>query len=190
MIPSNLVVPAAVAALAFLAWVLLRLVRLTRRRDFVRPRRLAITCVGLWGFGLLLVTLGGRPHDPSGLVFFNWIPFATQTAASTSEIVMNFLLFMPAGFLLPWIARYATWRRLVVIAITGAAMISTVIEVLQAFTPLGTAGDLTDMLLNTAGCAIAATIAAILHQVLIREPEHTARRKARRQVGRRIGIRM
>lgn len=186
MIPSNLVVPAAVVALAFLAWVLLRLVRLTRRGDFVRARRLAVTCAGLWGFGLLLVTLGGRPQDPSGLVFFNWIPFATQTAASTSEIVMNFLLFTPAGFLLPWIVRYATWRRIVVVGTTGAAMISTVIEVLQAFTSLGTAGDLTDILLNTAGCAIAATSAAILHQILTREPEKTARR----QVGRRIGIRM
>jgi glycopeptide antibiotics resistance protein len=169
VIPSNLVVPAAVAALAFLAWVLLRLVRLTRRGDFVRARRLATTCGGLWGLGLLLVTLGGRPQDPSGQVFFNWIPFAAQTAASISEIVLNFFLFMPAGFLLPWIARHATWRRVVVIAIAGAAVISTVIEVLQAFTPLGTAGDFTDILLNTTGCTVAAISAAILRQILIRQ---------------------
>jgi len=154
VIPSSLVVPAAVVALAFLAWVLLRLVRLTRRGAFAPARRLAITCSGLWGLGLLLVTLGGRPQDPRGLVFFNWIPFATQTAASTSEIVMNFLLFMPAGILLPWIARYATWRRVVIMAVIGSAMISTAIELLQAFTPLGTAGDLTDILLNTSAASL------------------------------------
>ncbi|HWD82150.1 MAG TPA: VanZ family protein [Kribbella sp.] len=164
MIPSSLVVPAAVAALAFLAWVLLRLVRLTRRGDLVRARRLAAACVGLWALGLLVVTLGGRPHDPSGRVFFNWIPFATQTAASTSEIAVNFLLFMPVGFLLPWIAPYATWQRIPVFAAAGATVISTVIEVLQAFTSLGTAGDLTDILLNTAGCTAAATISSIVFQ--------------------------
>lgn len=156
-------------ALAFLVWVLVRLVRLTRRRELVRARRLAITCGGLWAIGLLLVTLGGRPQDPSGLVFFNWVPFGTQTAASTSEIVVNFLLFTPAGFLLPWIVRSAGRRRVVVIAMAGAAVISTVIEVLQAFTPLGTAGDLTDILLNTAGCTTAATTASALHQILIRQ---------------------
>ena len=169
MIPSNLVVPAAVAALAFLAWVLLRLVRLTRRGDFVRARRLAAACTGLWTLGLLVVTLGGRPQDPSGRVFFNWVPFATQTAASTSEIFVNFLLFMPAGFLLPWIARYATRRRIPVIAAAGATLISTVIEVLQAFTSLGTAGDLTDILLNTAGCTAAATISSIVFQKIALE---------------------
>lgn len=165
MIPSNLVTPAAVVALAFLTWVLLRLVRLTQRGDVTRAARLATTCGALWGLGLLLVTLGGRPRDPSGLVFFNWVPFATQTAASRSEILMNFLLFMPAGFLLPWIARHSTRKRVVVVALVGSGLVSSVIEVLQTFTTLGTAGDFTDILLNTAGCTIAATASSSVNQL-------------------------
>lgn len=167
MIPSNLVIPAAIAAFAFLAWVLLRLVRLTQRRDFARAARLATTCGALWGFGLLWVTLGSRPQDPSGAVFFNWVPFATQNAASTSEIVANFLMFMPAGFLLPWIARHAAWQRIVVMALVGAALVSSVIEVSQAFTSLGTAGDFTDILLNTIGCTVAAIISSSVHHLLV-----------------------
>ena len=173
-------------ALAFLAWVLLRLVRLTRRGDFVRARRLAVACTALWAVGLAVVTLGGRPQDPSGRVFFNWIPFATQTAAATSEIAVNFLLFMPAGFLLPWIARYATPRRIPMIAAAGSAVLSTVIELLQAFTSLGTAGDLTDILLNTAGCTVAAAISSIVMHGGRRESQHSVRgglRSSRRMRG-------
>jgi glycopeptide antibiotics resistance protein len=167
VIPSNLIIPAAVVALAFLVWVLLRLVRLTQRRDFTRAARLATTCGALWGLGLLLATLGGRPQDGNGTVFFNWVPFATQTAASDTEIVVNFLLFMPAGFLLPWIARHATRQRVVLVALGGAALLSSVIEVLQTFTPLGTAGDLTDILLNTVGCTVAAAISSSVHHLLV-----------------------
>jgi glycopeptide antibiotics resistance protein len=166
VIPNSLVVPAAVLALALLTGVLVRLVRLTQRRELEQATRLAITCGALWAIGLLLVTLGGRPRDATGYVFFNWVPFATQTAASTSEIVMNVLLFMPAGLLLPWIARHADLQRVIAIALVGAALTSSVIEVLQTFTPLGTAGDLTDILLNTIGCTIAAAIASGIHQHL------------------------
>ncbi|WP_432945795.1 VanZ family protein [Kribbella sp. CA-253562] len=170
MIPSSLVVPAAVVALAFLAWVLLRLVRLTQQRDVVRATRLATVCGVLWVLGLLLVTLGGRPRDATGYVLFNWVPFATQTAASTSEIVVNFLLFMPAGLLLPWIARHASRQRITVVALVGAALISSVIEVLQTFTPLGTAGDFTDILLNTAGCTIATVLASNVYWLISEQP--------------------
>ncbi|WP_157979895.1 VanZ family protein [Kribbella monticola] len=168
MIPDNRVIPAAVVAFAFLAWVAVRLTRLTRSRDFTRAARLATTFGVLWGVGLLAVTLGGRPRDESGTFFFNWVPFATQTAAADTEIVMNVLLFMPAGFVLPWIARHANRRRVVLVAFVGAAVISSMIEALQTFTPLGTAGDLTDILLNTAGCTLAAIIAAsVRHQLAV-----------------------
>jgi glycopeptide antibiotics resistance protein len=166
VIPNSLVVPAAVLALGLLTWVLVRLIRLTQRRELEQAARLARACGALWGIGLLLVTLGGRPRDATGYVFFNWVPFATQTAASTSEIVMNLLLFVPAGLLLPWIARHANPHRVIAIALVGAALTSSVIEILQTFTPLGTAGDLTDILLNTIGCTIAAAIASRVHHHL------------------------
>ncbi|QNE19618.1 VanZ family protein [Kribbella qitaiheensis] len=167
MTPDSLVIPAAVVALAFLAWVLLRLVRLTRQGDFIRAAHLASASTALWGLGLLLATLGGRPQDSLGRIWFNWVPFATQTAANDTEIVMNFLLFVPAGLLLPWIARHATRQRVIVLALGAAAMLSSVIEVLQTFTPLGTAGDITDILSNTIGCTIAAAISSIVHHWLV-----------------------
>nr|WP_185448694.1 VanZ family protein [Kribbella qitaiheensis] len=98
-------------------------------------------------------------------MYFNWAPFASQ--AVVSEIVVNFLLFMPAGFLLPWIARHAKRQRTIGVALVGAALLSSVIEVVQTFTPLGTAGDVTDILLNTVGCTIAATISSSVHHLLV-----------------------
>jgi hypothetical protein len=150
--------PVAVVALAFLVWVLLRLIRLTRRGEDSQAARLALSVGALWVVGLLLVTLGGRPRDPSGHVFFNWVPFAAQSAVSRPELVLNAILFAPAGLLLPWIFGRAARRWVVAIALLGAGVMSSVIEVVQAFTPLGTAGDATDILLNTTGAAIAAAI--------------------------------
>jgi glycopeptide antibiotics resistance protein len=153
MVPDNFVVLVAVLALVFLACVLLRLIRLSRQGQQVEARRLALICGGLWMIGLLTVTLGGRPQDAYGHVFFNWIPFATQNAAHKSEIVMNCLLFTPAGALLPWVVGR---RKALPFALAGAFLLSALIEVVQTVTPLGTAGDLTDILLNASGCALAA----------------------------------
>jgi glycopeptide antibiotics resistance protein len=166
VIPVRLVVPAAVAALALLAWVLLRLCRLTRRRQHQQAARLATTCAGLWLVGLLLVTLGDRPRDAYGHVFFNWVPFATHNVALKSELVINLMLFTPAGLLLPWIAQQTARARLLAMALTGAIMVSSLIEVVQTFTPLGTAGDITDVLLNTSGCVVAAAVAVIIRERL------------------------
>ncbi|WP_442914318.1 VanZ family protein [Kribbella sp. NBC_01245] len=41
---------------------------------------------------------------------------------------------------------------------------SVFIELIQAFTPLGIAADITDVLLNTAGCLAASLPAALLHR--------------------------
>jgi hypothetical protein len=155
VIPIRFVVPAAVVALAFLVWVLLRLIRLSRRGEDSQAARLASKVGALWVVGLLLATLGGRPRDPSGLVFLNWVPFEDQSAVSGPEMVLNALLFTPAGLLLPWILARAA---LVPIAVFGAAVLSSAIEAFQAFTPLGTAGDVTDILLNTLGAGVAVVV--------------------------------
>lgn len=168
MIPVEIMVPLAVVALALLARVLLQLCRFTGRGEDPAAARLASKWVALWMVGLVLVTFGGRPRDESGGPFFNWIPFATQTAVHQSEIVLNLLLFTPAGFLLPWIARHAVPERVAMIALCAAALLSSAIEVVQTFTPLGTAGDITDILLNTGGCIIAATVSSSVRQRLLR----------------------
>ena len=110
----------------------------------------------MWFAGLLFVTLGGRPHDAYGHVFFNWVPFATQSAAHETEIVVNLLLFVPAGLLLAWSAGGVSAARVIGLAAGGAAAVSMGIEVVQTFTPLGTAGDITDVMLNATGCVMAA----------------------------------
>lgn len=159
MTPNGLVGPVVVTALALLAWVLFRLYLLNRRGDVSGATRLARTSGAVWLVGLLLVTLGGRPQDAYGTIYFNWIPFATQVM--TYEIAANALMFVPAGLLLPWILlRIRRWR-VVLISIAGAVLLSALVEITQTFTPLGTAGDLTDILLNTAGCAVAALAAAV-----------------------------
>jgi glycopeptide antibiotics resistance protein len=73
-------------------------------------------------------------------------------------MVLNALLFTPAGLLLPWILGRAARSWLVPIAVFGAAVLSSAIEALQALTPLGTAGDVTDILLNTLGAGVAVVV--------------------------------
>jgi glycopeptide antibiotics resistance protein len=154
---SRFAVPLAVVALVFLGWVVLRLIRLTRRGEDTEAARLALRVGALWLVGLLLVTLGGRPQEASGQVIFNWVPFRSQSVV-TSAAVLNALLFVPAGLLLPWIVRAALWR-CVLVAFAGAVLLSSTIEVVQACTPLGTAFDITDVILNTLGAAVAVVVA-------------------------------
>ncbi|WP_427885665.1 VanZ family protein [Kribbella sp. GL6] len=135
--------------------MVLRLHRLDRQGLGGQAARLARTCLVLWFGGLLLVTLGGRPHDPAGGNYFNWVPFAAQSAAPATENLVNLLLFVPAGLLLVWVARHASGSRLLLMSSVGSLLLSFLIECLQTFTPLGTAGDITDVLLNVTGCTLA-----------------------------------
>ncbi|HZX08183.1 VanZ family protein [Kribbella sp.] len=176
--PTNLIVPAAVVALAFVAWVLLRLCRLSLQGLDEQAARLARVCLALWFAGLLVVTLGGRPHDASGGVYFNWIPFAAQSTAPATENLVNLLLFVPAGLLLGWVAPHASDARLLLSASAGALLLSSLIECMQAFTPLGTAGDITDVLLNTTGCIAASAVGISVRHVLARTLQRNHRRPA------------
>ncbi|MFD7160284.1 VanZ family protein [Kribbella sp. NPDC059898] len=148
--------------------MLLRLHRLDRRGLGDQAARLARSCLGLWFVGLLLVTLGDRPHDPTRGSYFNWVPFGAQSAAPAIENLVNLLLFVPAGLLLVWIARHASAGRLVLMSSAGALLLSFLIECLQAFTPLGTAGDITDVLLNITGCMVATAVSIGVRHALAR----------------------
>ena len=124
---SRFAVPSAIVALAFLGWVLIRLVRLTRRGDRAEAGRLALRVGALWLVGLL---------------------------------------FVPAGLLLPWILRAGLWRRLLV-AFVGAGLLSSMIELIQAYTPLGTAFDITDIILNTSGAVAAVLVACAIWKLSV-----------------------
>lgn len=166
MTPTNFIVPAAVAGFAFVAWVLLRLCRLSVQGLDKRAARLARASLALWFVGLLGVTLGGRPRDATEGVYFNWTPFAAQSSTPATENVVNLLLFVPAGLLLAWSGKYATNILLLLTSSIGALSLSFLIECIQAFTPLGTAGDITDVILNTSGCIVATVVGVSIRRML------------------------
>jgi VanZ like family len=156
VIAPGFVVPIAVATLSSLGWMLLRLRHQVLRGDDSGADRFARVCIALWLAGLLLVTLGGRPRDVSSPgVYFNWVPFATQTfAVHRTEIAANLFLFIPLGLLLPWILGESYVRAGLVASATSLTL-SGGIELIQTYTALGTAGDITDILLNTFGGVLA-----------------------------------
>jgi glycopeptide antibiotics resistance protein len=133
----------------------------SKHQNLSGARRLALTVLGLWLAGLLLATLGGRPRDAGSGVYFNWQPFATQVV--TSEILANFFLFAPLGLLVSWVFPRA-FRQILVLSGIAALLISFTLEIIQAYTPLGTAGDITDVLLNVSGCCFAAVPGAIFYR--------------------------
>lgn len=86
--------------------------------------------------------------DPS----FNWLPFldiAGSPAGYLKNTLLNIVLFMPFGFLLP--AIWADCRALKTTAFAGLAL-SLTIEILQIFTFRLT--DVDDLITNTAGAAL------------------------------------
>ena len=56
--------------------------------------------------------------------------------------------------------------RLLGVASAGAALVSLGLDLIQTFTPLGTAGDRTDILLNTGGCVLAAGVGIVIRRAL------------------------
>lgn len=82
--------------------------------------------------------------SPSNLLGFLSIPFA---GSSIMMITLNFLLFVPYGFLVSYIFRNRKWT--IKHALIIGAVSSFCIEVAQAFT--GRMTEIDDLLINTAG---------------------------------------
>jgi glycopeptide antibiotics resistance protein len=97
-----------------------------------------------------------------------------------AEILVNLLRFAPLGMLLPWVLRVGSVRVGAVAGISSSVL-SFTIELIQALTPLGTAGDVTDMLLNTIGCTLAASLVNALYAQLM--GARSRRNRARGYVG-------
>ena len=148
----------ATLAIAAAVWLIWRVV-VWRRRGGDAVREFVITALFLVTLLIVQIT-----QFPMKIIFYDWasvinlVPFAsitqlirfTNTRVAFENIVGNVLLFMPLGFLLPFLFRRLQrpwpmiWR--------GAAM-SIAIEVTQLLTR-ARAVDIDDVILNTLGAAL------------------------------------
>lgn len=118
-------------------------------------RRVLGLFIPLWFLGLCIAVLPASPQpDPSipgGT--FNWIPFLAHRERDLGiELVANFGLFAPLGLMLAFYWRtYSVGKTMLV-----ALGISCSIELTQLLLNNNRAADITDIITNTAGAAIAA----------------------------------
>ncbi|WP_328992209.1 hypothetical protein OG394_38250 [Kribbella sp. NBC_01245] len=97
MIPSGSYVALALVAATVLAWLLARILLLTRQGRTEQATRLARTGTVVWAIGLLIATLRGSP--PMGLderPVFVFVPFSSHNTVLDYEIALNCLLFTPS----------------------------------------------------------------------------------------------
>lgn len=67
------------------------------------------------------------------------------------QIILNAVMFVPMGFMMPHFARSGTFR-----TVLYCALVSLAIELLQPWVTLGRVCDVTDLITNTAGAAVGA----------------------------------
>lgn len=135
--------------------ILGRLIYLLKNGDQRGLRRVLGLFIPLWFVGLCIAVLPASPQpDPSipgGT--FNWIPFLAHRERDLGiELVANFGLFVPLGLMLAFY-----WRKHSIGKTTLLALgISCSIELTQLLLNNNRAADITDIITNTAGAAIAA----------------------------------
>ena len=97
-------------------------------------------------------------YSLNGIFSYNSIPF---TESSIIPVMLNFILFVPYGFLLPFVFSSCkwNWKRIV---ITGA-LTSFVIELLQMFG--GRYAEIDDFLINTFGAFSGYIIYVCIHEL-------------------------
>jgi glycopeptide antibiotics resistance protein len=129
-----------------------------------RRRRVVALDVGiaLVLLAVLAITLLRVPDSPTGWERgLQLRPLSSIRQALTSSVDasvpirivgLNILLFVPLGLLLA--SRLRSWR----LAVVACACTSVAIEVLQAVLPLGRITNIDDVILNTTGAALGATL--------------------------------
>ncbi|NNM44442.1 VanZ family protein [Knoellia koreensis] len=121
--------------------------RVAWRRSFAEVALVYGTVPGVW-----LTMLPGGPAEYAAV---SLEPLRDLATMSTFQVVGNLLLLAALGFFAPVrFAGLATFPRVVLLA--GA--VSTLIEVMQHVLELGRVSSVDDILLNTAGATIAATL--------------------------------
>ncbi|MDM7991326.1 VanZ family protein [Arthrobacter sp. zg-Y877] len=144
------VVPLAVMVFAILLW------RLHRRGELTLPRVVvsAVMCVygaGVVGNTVLPIHIGGPTYDEPWWIHLNLVPLVH---AELGDMVMNVLVFIPLGILLPLISRI---RSAVGVLLVGF-LVSLTMEVLQFVNAVlaggGHIADVNDLLANTVGAPL------------------------------------
>ena len=136
--------PAIVVGVVIYAVFLSAMYALKKRRG-ISWRYLAELAFFVYGASLLKLTgIFSMPYSLVGIKSYNLVPFI---GSAFVPVLLNFLLFLPYGFLLPLVfpSRKWTWKKLLCI---GAGT-SLCIEILQFFG--GRYAEIDDVLLNTLG---------------------------------------
>lgn len=126
----------------------------------------ALICFSILVFDATLL-IGGINFMPSysflNLVPFEWIrhPYEMGMERMASQLVLNILMFVPFGLLLPMVfpRLRACWKTLL-----AALGITVLIEVLQYFT--GRSADIDDVIMNVLGAVVGYGLFALLNKVL------------------------
>lgn len=136
--------PAIVVGVVIYAALLLAMYALKKRRG-ISWRYLAELAFCVYMASLLKLTgIFSMQYSLAGIKSYNLVPFI---GSAFVPVLLNFLLFLPYGFLLPLVfpSRKWTWKKLLCI---GAGT-SLCIEVLQLFG--GRYAEIDDVILNTLG---------------------------------------
>lgn len=129
-------------ALYGLIFLLLHILKLRKGLSW---KCLAEICFCVYGVTLLSVTgIFKQSYSFGGIISYNLIPFVDS---SIVPVLLNFLLFIPYGFLLPLTFSKWKWNWKKVVIIGG--LTSLAIELLQAFG--GRYAEIDDLLINTLG---------------------------------------
>ncbi|OUZ12123.1 hypothetical protein BHE97_02710 [Aeromicrobium sp. PE09-221] len=138
-----------------------------------RAFRLLPLLAGAVYLAVLALVAWWPTHVDAGLGVVDWrvtrglatvLGISAGSAYAVIEVSANVALFVPFGVLVAWWGGWAWWR----VAIIGA-LVSTVIEAVQAVAPLDRTASVGDVLANTAGAALGALVARwVLRRRLVR----------------------
>ncbi|RXR22683.1 VanZ family protein [Oerskovia turbata] len=155
------VVPLAAAVFAGLMWSLIR------SRRFSVPRAAVALALGVYVAGIVANTvfpvfLDKPVSSAPWASHLAVVPFADYEVA---DAVMNVLVFVPVGVLVPLLVPRASWRR----AVAAAAVLSLTIEATQLVTAHllggGHIADVNDLIFNITGGAVGFAVFSALVKV-------------------------
>ena len=152
------VVPLAAAVLTGLMWSLLRSGRFSVPRAAV-ALALCVYAAGIVANTIFPIFLDKPVSTSSWGSHLAVVPFADYEIA---DAVMNVLVFVPVGILVPLLTSRASWRRVV----AAAAVLSLTIEVTQLVTAHllggGHIADVNDLIFNITGGAVGFALFSVL----------------------------
>ena len=96
-------------------------------------------------------------------LFWSYQRFFDDAHPQGQQILLNILLFVPFGVLVPLCVN-GSWKRKLVFAVASACLLSGTVEFLQLFYKLGFA-EFDDVFDNTMGAAIGALFGLMLERV-------------------------